>query len=194
MKKELLTKAQKESLMKSKLDSDMDSKNTLTDNWWQEIDSQIDPEEVDSWRETKETLKNYDPAMASSEADFSNLDDDFFDQLHTKIMTKVAEAEISKSGLDAEQIYRRRWKQGSAVALWALAVIISKPLHKEDNSKIASDQLYLQFADNPEIFARTVLNYESQDDVLAELARVKVSDLNAQQLNSILKEQGSSAN
>lgn len=152
-------------------------------NWWMEIDPQTNPDELEASQKVRHWIEPYDPAPPA----MNELDELYFDQMHTKIMAQVEKTEMRQSGLDPSQLYKRRARHTSAVALWAMALVTSRAIKPESSTELLSDQIYQHLSNRPESLNQTVLNHSMNEELYLELARVKIADLTEDQLDSALK-------
>lgn len=133
------------------------------ENWWMEVDHHSDIEKLEGFKETKELLQDSDDVILP--------EDDFFDNLHSKIMSQVAVAEIKKDQRSFFERYRRVGIGFSAAALLVGVMTFGVQTQKVNVSSSSADLVLSDAVDKSPEIEETILVYQNKDDFFVDLAQ-----------------------
>lgn len=133
------------------------------ENWWMEVDHQTDIDKLEGFKETKELLQDADEVSLPG--------DDFFDNLHDKIMSQVAVVEIKKDQRSFFERYRRVAIGFSAAAMLLGVMTFGVQTQKVNMSRGSTDLVLSDAVDKSPEIEETVLVYQNKDDFFVDLAQ-----------------------
>jgi hypothetical protein len=159
-----------------------ENKTDQKSQWWMEMDHQADLENLQGYRETKELLQEHDEiAMRLPE------NDDFFEQMHNRIMAGVEKTSVQKDSKPWRLRYQR-WIRGSVAAVALLALTLAGV--ETQQSKIGPDQTEIVLQDvvdqSPDIDS-TIMVYQSKDDFFVDLAQESLNHLTVDHLQGLVR-------
>lgn len=171
------------------------------DSWWLDyIENELDPS---TRAEMKSILRHsaVDQDLVKSLSDtkylikehadkIPELSDDFFDQMHDKIMAQVEKTEIKKSSrYRLRPVHKRLVKTASAGLVLAAAAFtgVRYLAHQEVESKWDISQQMAQHAfDDPDELAH-MMTFQNEHDFLVDVATLSLDHLSKEQFESLLK-------
>jgi hypothetical protein len=133
------------------------------ENWWMEVDHQTDIEKLEGFKETKELLQDSDDVTLPG--------DDFFDNLHDKIMSQVAVVEIKKDQRSFFERYKRVGIGFSAAAMVIGVMMFGLQTQKVNMVASNTDLVLTDAVNNSPDIEQTILVYQNKDDFFVDLAQ-----------------------
>lgn len=176
------------------------------DIWIDFLEGEVDP----SLREDLARMLQNKPAAQAAVNDYArikkgvkktndiklNLDDQYFENLHSKIMTAV-ETQTAPKEAEVIPLIRRRWVPVAAAA--ALVIVLGgvfvnhvkdlqgqKPADKV--ARVSQDWLIQTSAKNPGAFSETVISNEDDSDLLMDATARKLDRMSDDEAKKIINE------
>ena len=132
-------------------------------NWWMEVDHQTEIDELAGFKEAKKILLESDSVLLPN--------DDFFNNLHSKIMTKVAVAEIQKDQRSFFERYRRISIGFTAASVLFGVMMFGLQTQKVSDGSSSTDLVLFDAVNKSPDIEETVLVYQNKDDFFVDLAQ-----------------------
>ena len=148
-----------------------------TQPWWVQLDPQTEIETVPEVKETKEKIKELDSLEL-------NLDEAFFDSLHDKIMSQVAQTPMAPP----ERFVQLRKKSKTiAIGFSILSLVIAFSPSSSQNAKLSiSDPVTTQALSNLDDLSNSVLLHQDSSDFFVDVAQENLNHLEIQRLESLV--------
>jgi hypothetical protein len=147
-------------------------------NWWQEIDQQSDLESLEGFKEAKQLLKDSDDVYLPG--------DDFFDRLHSKIMTGVEKTSVQKETRPFWQRHRRLLKNMTAAAMLGAVLLAGLNTQQVKVRGDGTDQVLSDAVSRSPDIHETVLVYQNQDDFFVDLAQESLDHLSVDNVQELV--------
>ena len=151
------------------------------DQWWMEMDHQSDLENLQGYRETKELLQEHDEIISKLP------EDDFFEQMHERIMAGVEKTSVQNDSRPFWHRYQRLIR-GSVAAVALMALTLAGIETRQ--SQVTTDQTEIVLQDvveqSPDLDS-TILVYQSKDDFLVDLAQESLNHLSVDHLQGLVR-------
>jgi hypothetical protein len=148
-----------------------------TTPWWMEIDPQTEFENVPAVRETKEKIKELDQFEMK-------MDDQFFENLHNKIMAQVENTKVSKK---PRWTKLRKLTKTTSISLSILALVVVATSHTQSNSGLSvSDPVSNQAIQNMDDLTNSLLIAQTSSDFFVDVAQENMNHLDIQQLEKLM--------
>ncbi|MCE3010101.1 MAG: hypothetical protein LW875_05770 [Proteobacteria bacterium] len=154
----------------------LEMKRELAENWQAQ-------QELNDLKETKESLENFS-------GELPELSEDFFEQMHEKIMAQVEQKEI----LPVPQPtvlskIKRPVTAASAFLAIFLAVVVQTPLTSENSTHLAQKQAFEEMVilamQDPQSLAQ-LTSYQGASDFFVDAASENFDDLSIHQFQKVM--------
>lgn len=150
-----------------------------TQPWWVEIDPQTETEveTITEFKETKERIKELDTLELK-------LDDQFFESLHNKIMTRVGQTEIAPPDRWGEL---RKKSKSITITFSILILIVAFSSNESAKSKLSViDPVTTQALNNLEDLENSVLLHQTSSDFFVDVAQENLNHLEIHKLENLV--------
>ena len=151
-------------------------------NWWMEIDHQSDVETLEGSKEAKELLLECDDVELPE-------DDEFFNNLHNKIMAGVEVTKLKKDTRTFRQKHKKLVKGISAAILTAAVLLVGLDTQQVKVTQDGTDVVLSDVISRSPDIAETVLVYQNKDDFFVDLAQESLDHLSVDHLQGLMGSQ-----
>lgn len=151
-------------------------------NWWMEMDSQFEIENLEDFKETKQLLQKFD-SLESMELP---ADEDYFEKLHDSIMNQIEQKEIKNDWRVLWHRHGSMIKKCSAAMVVMVMVLLGRETHHSQNVVDSASAVLADAVERNPHIESTVLVYQHQDDFFVDLARESLDHLSVDQMQGLM--------